>query len=167
MIQPFFARSSYFLPWISAAALAVAFLAGLPGRATAATVALTPNIDNTMYGTGDESDGLGNHLFAGLNGQSETLRSLIRFDVAGSVPAGATINSVSPTLTIDTPSSHSATVELHRLTASWGEGTSNDGLSSEGGGGSGSPATTGDATWNFVSSTRPRGRLRAGIFWVR
>src|SRR5262249_17737017 len=40
------------------------------------------------------------------------------------------------------------TIDLHRLTADWGEGTAGNFTRSISGTGTGSPASTGDATWN-------------------
>jgi len=149
MAHPVPVRSESFSAGLWGTALAISLLAGLPGRVTAATAVLTPSLDNTIYGTTDRSNGEGAALFAGFSGSGKTLRSLLSFDIAGSVPAGATIVSVSLTLTINTPKNHSATVDLHRLAASWGEGTSNASSSGEGGGGDGGIAATGDATWNY------------------
>ena len=124
---------------------------GLVSRALAATAVLAPSKDNTIYGSGDAnlSSGAGANLFVGRSGQGRIMRSLIAFNVAGAIPAGATITSVSVSLAINTPQSHSSTVRLHRLQADWGEGTSvSSGAPPGSGGADGAPATTGDATWN-------------------
>ncbi|MDO8538833.1 MAG: DNRLRE domain-containing protein [Opitutaceae bacterium] len=112
----------------------------------AATATLRPNKDNTLYGNGTAnlSNGAGSFLFAGTSGEKRVLRSLVRFDIGGSIPTGARINSVTLTLTINTPKNFTNTVQLHRVLADWGEGTS---IAPMGGGG-GAAATTGDATWN-------------------
>ena len=113
----------------------------------AATATLRPSKDNTIYGQTNLSNGAGEFLFAGSsggNGGSRVLRSLIAFNLAGQIPAGATINSVTLTLTVNTPlASNTNTVRLHRVSADWGEGTSVAPM----GGGGGAPATSGDATW--------------------
>ena len=111
----------------------------------AATVSLRPVKDTTIYGNGDKelSNGAGAHLFAGSSGEKRVLRSLIAFNLAGQVPAGATINSVTLTLTINTPLNNANTVGLHRVLADWGEAGS---IALSGGGG-GAEAKPGDATW--------------------
>ncbi|MBI5772017.1 MAG: immunoglobulin domain-containing protein, partial [Verrucomicrobia bacterium] len=130
------------------------------------SVALPAVKDNTIYGNGDASlsNGAGAELFVGKNGQGRVMRSLVTFDVAGQVPAGATITAVDLVLTVNTPHSNTATVGLHRATADWGEGTSD----ATRGGGGGAPAATGDATWNarFFNTanwTTPGGDFSATI----
>ncbi|MSU51693.1 MAG: hypothetical protein EXS37_21820, partial [Opitutus sp.] len=130
-------------------ALLIAVLAGglMPGRVDAASVTLRPGKDTTIYGNGDAnlSNGAGAFLFAGNSGQKRVLRSLVAFNLAGQIPAGATINSVSLTFGVSTPLAvNSNTVRLHRVLADWGEG---DSLAPMGGGG-GAAATSGGATWN-------------------
>ena len=82
-------------------------------------------------------------------------RGVLAFDIAGSVPPGSTITSVSLTLNMSrTPLVHARTVELHRLLADWGEGSSEHAANE----GQGAPATTNDATW--------RHRFYNTIFWT-
>jgi len=101
--------------------------------------------DNTLYesATGGLSNGAGDHFFAGITGQNRIVRGLIAFDVAGSIAAGSTINSVTLTLNMSQTNSGDTTVGLHNVLQNWGEGTS-DAPSGEGGG---AAATNGDATW--------------------
>ena len=68
----------------------------------------------------------------------------MRFDLTG-VPAGLTVMSASVDVTVNKvpPAAATPTFALHRLTADWGEGTSDSG----GRGGQGTLATTNDATW--------------------
>src|SRR5205814_4137112 len=110
----------------------------------------------------------GSFLFAGSsgpNGGGRALRSLIAFDLAGQVPAGATINSVTLTFGINTPiAANSNTVQVKRLLADWGEGNV-VGTSGEGGG---APATAGSATWkarffNTSNWTTPGGDFSATV----
>lgn len=108
-------------------------------------VAIIPSIDNSIFSESSNSNALGS-LFAGRNSQAlpGIRRALLQFDIAGSIPAGATINSVSLGL-FQLGRGAGATLEtfqLHPLLSSWGEGTSTAS------GGSGAVATTGDATWN-------------------
>ncbi|MGH7955891.1 MAG: hypothetical protein ACREH8_02635, partial [Opitutaceae bacterium] len=78
-------------------ALVIGVLVTLPSPSTrAASVTLTPGKDNTIYGSGDAnlSNGAGQFIFAGSSGAGRVLRGLIAFNLAGQIPAGATINSV-------------------------------------------------------------------------
>ena len=113
------------------------------------TVTLGSVKDNTIYSENDNSNGQGIDLFAGrTQGQmgSGMRRALIQFDLTGSIPSNAVIESVSLTLfankrgapTIGT----SVDTFLHQLNQDWGEGNSE-------GAGQGDAPTLGDATWNF------------------
>src|SRR5204863_5222077 len=85
----------------------------------------------------------------------ELRRGVLAFDIAGSIPPGSTILGV--TLSLNTSRTASDTprnVELHKLLADWGEGTS----VAPGEEGDGAPATTNDATW--------RHRFFDTIFWA-
>lgn len=109
-------------------------------------VMINASKDNTLVedSTGSLSNGIGPYFFAGRVGlQANGLirRGLLAFDVAGTIPSGATIQSVTLTLNMSQTSSGAQTVGLYRAVADWGEGTSNAG------GGGGAPATPGDATW--------------------
>lgn len=132
--------------------LAAALLA--PRLASAASVVVTAAKDNTIYAEADTlSNGAGQRFFAGRNGPGDTRRGLIHFDLAGALPAGATVDSVVLSLNLAQTGAGSRTVSLHRLLADWGEGTS---LGSMGEGG-GAPATAGDATWGqrFFGAAQP------------
>ena len=138
------------------------FLAASPVRSPHAdSVVIAPAKDNTIYGeNGALSDGQGQHLFAGMT--SNTARSVARcqFDIAGAVPAGSTITSVTLTLRLDKTQTASVPVALTKVTADWGEGASlaraKKGRRS---------AATGDATWTSGSTPRRRGRPRAAMSW--
>ena len=114
--------------------------------AWASTTTINPDQDNTLIQTtsGTLSNALGD-IYVGRTGQTDTAsrrRGTIRFDVAGSVSAGSTINSV--TLRLWLVSAGDATVRtvyVHPASASWGEGTSYFN------GGIGASSTTNDATW--------------------
>lgn len=111
-------------------------------------VDISPSKDNTLYEseTGALSNGAGSFLFAGrVEDRNNGLirRGLISFDIAGNIPAGATIESVTLTLFMSRSISGANNVTLHGPFADWGEGTS-DAAGQEGGG---TTATTGDATW--------------------
>ncbi len=122
-------------------------------------VSLPAAKDNTLYesATGAFSNGAGSHFFAGTTGgftQPDTRRGLIAFDIAGSIPAGATIDSVGLTLHVSRTAAGDTNVSLHRLLADWGEGAS-DAPGQEGGGTAPAP---GDATWLHTASP--------GSFWA-
>lgn len=106
--------------------------------------------DNTLYesAAGSLSNGAGQHMFAGRSNQAagSIRRGLIAFDIAGSVPSGATILSVTLTLNMSQQPGFAGgpeAITLHRALADWGEGTS-IAAGNEGGGAS---ASAGDATW--------------------
>jgi spore coat protein A, manganese oxidase len=139
--------------------LAVALGGIAPNLARADVININPVKDNTLYeyvpADGDLSNALGDHFFTGETAVGELRRGVLAFDIAGSVPAGSTITSVTLTLNMSrTPSNDARIVELHRLQADWGEGTSQ----ASGQEGAGAPATTNDATW--------RHRFYNSIFWT-
>jgi Ca2+-binding RTX toxin-like protein len=134
----------------------------LESRWLLAAVTLTPLQDNTLFedAQGDVSNGAGSFLFAGrtAQGSNNLRRTLLEFDIAGSIPAGSTINTVTLTLHMSRTITGASDVAVHRVLADWGEGTS-DAAAAEG---RGTVATTGDATWlnTFFSSefwTNPGG----------
>jgi hypothetical protein len=126
--------------------------------ATANIINITSTKDNTLYeydpAEGDHSNGAGFHFFAGENGMGELRRGVIAFDVARTIPAGSTIIAVTLTMNMSMTPAGPETVELHKLLADWGEGTSHAPM----GEGDGAPATPNDATW--------RHRFFDTIFWV-
>jgi spore coat protein A len=136
--------------------------------ASADTVTLISIKDNTLYepiapdAFADMSDGVGPTMFTGKVKDADAdpgtgtrvalRRAVLEFDIAGSIPAGATIDSVQLTLFCDKVAQNANfNVTLNRLLSEWGEGTSNTGNSQQG---RGEPATTNDATWRhtFYSS---------------
>jgi hypothetical protein len=132
------------------------FLLAFALPAFADTVTLPCVRDNTLYenATGAVSNAKGQTFFAGRIAQATNfrLRALVRFDVAGGVPAGSTITAVTLSLHMSQAGSPTAQpVELHVVLADWGEGTSDGGAS----GGAGAPSTANDATWlhRFFSGT--------------
>jgi hypothetical protein len=138
------ARCKGILGGIARCAL-VAGLAAPAAAAGATSVVLVPVRDNTLYesATGALSNGAGSYLYAGATGGLALRRAVLAFDVAGSVPAGAQIASARLELRMTRTIAGPHTVELRRLTADWGEGTSD----AEGSEGDGGVATLGDATW--------------------
>jgi hypothetical protein len=117
------------------------------------SVTLNPMKDNTVYesNTGGLSNGVGTFLFAGQTFSDRTRRAVLSFDIAGSVPAGMEIDSVILTLHLSRTISAPQTINVHKVLADWGEGTSN----AAGEEGAGTPSTAGDATWThrFFNTT--------------
>jgi hypothetical protein len=140
----------------AAVAAAISFTG--TGLASANIISINPSKDNTLYeydpAEGDHSNGAGFHFFAGENAMGELRHGVLAFDVAGTVPAGSTITSVSLSMNMSMTPAGTLTVELHKLLADWGEGTSH----APGGEGDGAPATPNDATW--------RHRFFDTIFWT-
>ena len=130
-------------------ALPFALFAGLLAcPAMAQTVTLTAAKDNTLFQntSGSLSNGAGPYLYSGATQGGNIRRAVMQFDVASAVPPGATINSISLSLRVSKIAFGGPATEMqsfHRLTADWGQGTSNSGDP----GGMGAGSTTGDATW--------------------
>ncbi len=110
------------------------------------TVSVPCNLDNTLYesATGNLSNGKGPSIFSGVTATGSIRRALLRFDVAGTLPANAVVlsavvnlNVAQSTVFLPTPATG------HRVLQAWGEGNS----TASGPGGGGTSATTGDATW--------------------
>jgi hypothetical protein len=133
------ARAALFAGSLAASSLAA-------GLAAQTTVAIPCDRDNTLYesATGTLSNGRGQCLFSGLTGQPARRRALLHFDVAAHVPAGARIIGATLTVSVTRTAIGSPTaLEIHRVLANWGEGSSN----ASGQEGRGTTATTNDATW--------------------
>jgi hypothetical protein len=129
--------------FIAAIAIVVIFLARTASAQMQVTI--SAGKDNTLYesSTGSLSNGAGEYFFAGRTGGGERRRGLLFFDIAGNIPAGATINSVTLRLNMSRTISGSQLIGLRRVLADWGEGASN----AVGEEGAGANSTTGDATW--------------------
>lgn len=123
---------------------------------TSGSTTLTANKDNTIFSepntipyqgiSGYASDALG-YIYAGQTGTNHgpyLRRGLISFDLSA-MPAGAVIQSAQLTLRMTKlgPSSFGSPISVHRLSETWGEGTSQNAADV----GYGAQATTGDATW--------------------
>lgn len=111
------------------------------------TITTSASKDNTIFETPEgNSNGKGIHFFAGRTGVmsgNSRRRALITFDLS-QIPTGATIQSASLTLPMTKTSSGAQAVALHRVSADWGEGSSNAGNINDG---DGALAQSGDATW--------------------
>src|SRR5437763_17092510 len=123
--------------------------------ASANIINIMPSKDNTLYeydpAEGDHSNGAGFHFFAGNNDEGEIRRGVFAFDIAGSIPRGSTIVAVSLSMNMSrTMSDTTRIVELHKLLADWGGGTSHE----PGGEGEVAPAMPKDVTFRqsyFIS----------------
>ena len=118
-----------------------AIAAAASALAAQTTVGITPSKDNTIFEENTNSNALG-RIYIGRNSQGNARRGLLRFDVAGNVPANAIVIDAKLVLNVEQTTSQSSVATFaHRVTQDWGEGTS----FSPGGGGA--AATTDDATW--------------------
>jgi hypothetical protein len=120
-----------------------------PAASWADQLTIGASKDNTIYqNSPTNSAGASGAIFSGTNNTTSPRRGLIAFDVAGSLPAGATITSASLTLYLGIASNSTPrSIELHRLTSDWSEGTAGTGSTFSGSGNGFSPAD-GGATWN-------------------
>jgi len=132
-------------------------------QAQVATTTLSPAHDNSIYADfPNNSNALGD-LYTGNNGSNAPRRALMSFDTS-TLPSGAQVTAAALSLNLKNAASNAAhpnaTMPLQRLSTSWGEATS---LAS-GGGGAGTAATTGDATWSarFYDATSPTSWTTAG-----
>ncbi len=115
-------------------------------------VTLSAEKDNTLYENvqGAVSNGSGEFFFIGnATNLSATRRALLKFDIAGSIPANATIQSVELSLEMSRTIAPALDANLFRVDQDWGEGTTNAG-GEEGGG---APADPNEATWLHTFST--------------
>ena len=101
----------------------------MPSVCWAATTTLVASKDNSIFANNvDNSNGGGAGVFVGTTNSMQNnsiRRGLLEFNIASAVPAGATITEVNLTMYLGQASLASGmrTIDLHRLTADWGEGT--------------------------------------------
>ena len=98
-------------------------------------------------------------IFAGTDGDGNPKRGLIEFNIAGAVPAGATITGVQLQLTEGQYAGMGGggtggttgpeTISLYDETQAWGQPSNFVGASTFGGTGHGAAPDPGDATWNY------------------
>ena len=115
-------------------------------KALAATVIVSASADTSIVSSNPDSNLGGTTLVAGTNQTYSVARALFSFNLSA-IPVGATITSVQVDLTVTRqpdPDQHGGPVgsnfSLYQMLVGWGQGT--------GSGTTGSPAATGDATWN-------------------
>ena len=108
------------------------------------TVVLYAVADNSIYSNSvDRADGAGPHLWVGQHAGGVNQRALVRFDLSSLAP-GTVVTRARLVLTMSKTISPGKVIGVHRLGASWGEGTSNNGS-----GGGGTQASANDSTWGF------------------
>ena len=136
---------------------------GSPVTLVHRSVVLTPSKDNTLDATSDGSfsNGRGAHLFAGVTVSGALRRALLAFDVASQIPPGSTVTRVVLTAHVSKSISGTQPMKLHRVTADWGEGTSNAGVFRDG---IGTSSTNGDATWVHTFFPNQRWTTAGGDF---
>jgi hypothetical protein len=148
---------SHALETIAANALRILCLALgvllLPSATSADTITLVPSRDTTIFGDLPvNSDGAGRSMFVGKTAQGALRRALIGFDIAGNIPAGSIITSVELRLVLDGKAQNESImrpIELRRLLADWGEGTTGRGTGGQATGkGFPAPADGTTATWS-------------------
>jgi hypothetical protein len=134
----------------------------LPATTCADTITIFASRDTSLYqDLPGNSDGAGPGMVVGNTdkGRASPRRALLDFDVAASVPAGATITGAQFTLVMEQAApadSRARAVELHRLLANWGEGTTGQGTpAARSGQGFPAPTDGTTATWShrFFNTT--------------
>jgi hypothetical protein len=139
----------------------------MPSAASADTIDIVASRDTTIYKDfASNSNGVGQAMFVGDDNHGSPRRALIGFDIADNIPAGSIITSVQLTLVMIQAApgdSKARQIDLHRLVADWGEGTTGKGAVESGSGKGFSTPTNGTAaTWshrfyNTVPWTTPGG----------
>ena len=131
---------------LSSLAFTLLVLLAFSVKAPAATVIVSASADTSIVSNNPDSNLGGTTLVAGTNQQYSVGRALFSFNLSA-IPVGATITSVQVDLTVTRqpdPDQHGGPVgsnfSLYQMLVGWGQGT--------GSGTTGSPAMTGDATWN-------------------
>ncbi len=105
-------------------------------------------------------------IFVGTDGEGNPKRGLIEFNIAGSIPSGATITGVTLQMTVGQVAgsggggsggtSGPETISLFDESQAWGQPTNFPGATTFGGTGHGAAPDPGDATWNYAFySTTP------------
>lgn len=102
--------------------------------------------DNSIFEESENSGGGTAGIFAGTTAQIRVRRALLWANLS-SIPAGATVTSVTLEMTVDRSGLNSgeSPFTIHRLLKDWGEGD----VEPSGEGGFGAPAEAGDATWTY------------------
>jgi hypothetical protein len=107
------------------------------------TVTLAPVADTALFERSPDNNlGATTAVPVGAVSTATRSRMLLRFDLAGSLPPNAVIQTVSLSFSVTAVNSGAAdsTLQLRRLLVSWGEGAK--------AGSTGAPAAPGEASWN-------------------
>ena len=138
---------------LKSAIFAAAVLFGTIASAPATTITITPDKDNTLIQDTNAASQLSNgegDIFVGRTNQDgqgpatvSIRRGLVHFNVAASIPSGATITAATLTMREVRGLNGDQTIDLERALQDWGQGSSS-------GQGSGAPAQNNDATWLYT-----------------
>jgi hypothetical protein len=127
------------------------------------TVAIVAGKDNTIYSAfPTNSNGAGEYFFVGKNAAGNAgsvQRALLQFDVS-TIPANAVITSAALTLYVNKSAPEATGIELLKVSAAWGEGTSD----ASGREAQGAAATANDATWQQKTFPSPNWTTAGGDF---
>jgi hypothetical protein len=125
--------------------LAGFLLSSIPNQTRAETLVIQATNDATLIedASGLLANGSGPALFSGRTGQviDGIRRAMVRFDLAGALPAKALIERVFLNLHLTPSNDRISQVAVHRLLEAWSEGPA---FSS---GGGGTASDIGDSTW--------------------
>lgn len=136
--------------------VATAIVTSVPFVTAQSTATIVSNKDTTLYedAAGALANGGGSGMFCGRVGGGGGFgirRTMIQWDVAGSIPAGSKILTASLDMWVEQSSAFlPITTEVHRITTDWSEGN----VVAPSGQGSGGAASAGESTWlhsNFPS----------------
>jgi hypothetical protein len=121
----------------------VMFALSLAAQA-ATTIVLNAVSDNSIYSEDSTlSDGAGPFIWVGQINNGGNRRALVRFDLS-SVPPDVVVTGARLRIFMSRTRGQGREIGAYRLTASWGEGTSNAGAA-----GTGDAASPADATWQY------------------
>jgi hypothetical protein len=164
----------------AASALVAGLVIGNVSVVRADVITFADQKDAMIFGTSGNADtgnssGMGPGMFAGADGSLNKKRSLMQFDVAGHVPAGATVTDVQLTLILGQVAGSgsggtggaipSRTFGVYDLLQPWTEGPSGSPTQMGiGGQGQGALSQVGDSSWTFstITSTSP---TKTGVTW--
>jgi len=114
------------------------------------TIILFANKDNTIYSESNNSNAVGDYLFAGNNSGKNARRALMFFQMnipVSPIPESRlVVNEVVLRLKPNKTNTGTQVFTLHKLIADWGESTSNANSAE----GTGASPQIGDATWNYA-----------------
>ncbi|MFT4512621.1 MAG: hypothetical protein ACI89X_002280 [Planctomycetota bacterium] len=129
--------------------VATAIVTGVSSTTAQATASLITSKDTTLYesATGALANGGGVGMFCGrvgFNGGFGIRRTMVQWDIVGSIPAGSQILTASFDMWVEqSPAFLPIVTEAHRITTDWSEGNN----VAPGNGGSGGPNGNGESTW--------------------